>query len=424
MIAKFRTWLIGTYLKTISSIAFYPAIISIALFFFAIALLSFEDNDLTNFLLEKAPLLVINNAETARAILATLIGGVISLTVFSFSMVMILLNQASSNFSPRLLPGLISDKRNQIVLGAYIGTIIYNIIVMISILPSGDSYTIQGFSILVGIALGIFCLGLFVFFIHSISTNIQINFILERIYKLSKRRLEYLIEVNKEELLNPVLNEEFGHEILGTSTGYFEGVNFDDLKALCQKHKLHVVIDPFQGKYLLPGHPVFRSKTSIDEEVGSSLKDLIIYAKDRGSHDNYVMGVKQIAEVGIKAMSPGINDPGTAVMTIDYITELLALRMQLSDEEYHSDDTIEWSIRYSIISFEELIYHIMVAYRLYCKHDTILMEKMLLMIKYLQSRPAKNKNYKETLDLEYEALIQDITAHIENDRDRVRLLST
>jgi len=175
MLTNLRSRVQSIYLSIISSIAFYPALLSIFFFLLSLVMLSLETSEITNFLIDRANFLVISDADTARSILGTLIGGILSLMVFSFSMVMILLNQASSNFSPRLLPGLISDKSNQLVLGIYLGTIIYNIIVLISIVSDSDKYTINGLSILIGIVLGVVCLVMFVYFIHSISIGIQIN---------------------------------------------------------------------------------------------------------------------------------------------------------------------------------------------------------------------------------------------------------
>ena len=106
-----------------SKIAFYPTIISLSGLSLAFLMIYLEQLDVSAYLIDAAPALVIDDTDTAKTILSTLIGGLISLTVFSFSMVMVLLSQASSNFSPRVLPGIISDRKHQIVLGQYIATI-------------------------------------------------------------------------------------------------------------------------------------------------------------------------------------------------------------------------------------------------------------------------------------------------------------
>ncbi|MEN8817497.1 MAG: DUF2254 family protein [Nonlabens sp.] len=74
--------------------------------------------------------------------------GGISMLVFSFSMVMLLLSQAAANYSPRVLPNLISNRKHQYILGAFLATILYNIITVIGLEPKGDGYLLPGFSVL------------------------------------------------------------------------------------------------------------------------------------------------------------------------------------------------------------------------------------------------------------------------------------
>src|SRR5690606_23665036 len=129
---------------------------------------------------------------------SAIITGLISMMVFSFSMVMLLLSQASSNYSPRLLPGLISDKSHQIILGIYLGTILYCIFILFSIQPTGDKYQIPGFSVLLGIVFTVACIYAFIYFIHNISENIQISKILDRIFLTAQTNLTALIEEENE----------------------------------------------------------------------------------------------------------------------------------------------------------------------------------------------------------------------------------
>ncbi|MDY7394972.1 DUF2254 family protein [Aureibaculum sp. 2210JD6-5] len=109
----------------VHSIAFYPVLISLTYLLLAIGGLQVENLELISSLKKKIPYIFIEDYETARSILSTIIGGILSLTVFSFTMVMVVLNQASSNFSPRLLPNLISNKKHH-----YIGNIHWHLTVL------------------------------------------------------------------------------------------------------------------------------------------------------------------------------------------------------------------------------------------------------------------------------------------------------
>jgi len=103
-----------------SKIAFYPTLFAFSGFLFALLMMYLEQQGISRKVMDLLPQLMVEDGDTALTVLSACLGGLISLMVFSFSMVMLLLSQASSNYSPRLLPGLISDKRHQFILGVYL----------------------------------------------------------------------------------------------------------------------------------------------------------------------------------------------------------------------------------------------------------------------------------------------------------------
>ena len=421
MMNQIKNWIYKIYTDITTSIAFFPSLMSLSFMMIAFIMLNVEDAEMTSFLVENFSYLVINDADTARAIQSTIIGSVISLTVFSFSMVMVLLNQASSNFSPRLLPGLISDKKNQIVLGVYLGTIIYNIIVLISIIPSGDKYTLNGFSILLGIIFGILSLGLFVFFIHSISTGIQINNILESIFQTTKSRLLKNIEEDDKDIDSLVEDDSKWQYIYSQRVGYMERANVDMLLKTSESAGVNIKVLSNKGEYILNNMPIIGYDGKLSEEEQGDILGAIILSNNHNLDNNYTIGIKQITEVGVKAMSPGINDPGTALMTIDYLSELLALRMQLPDSEIYISDNGQYKVELATINFGELMYEVLASYRQYCKHDVILMKKLTSMLLYLKSQSRKESRYMKVIIEELELLKMDYKSSIDNEIDRKKL---
>lgn len=402
------------FYKVTRSIAFLPSIISSGFLLLAFVSLYYE-NGTTEFLKEYLPTLIINNADTARSILSTLIGSILSLTVFSFSMVMLLLNQASSDFSPRLLPGLISNKNNQLVLGIFLGTIIYNIIVLISILPSGESYIMNGFSILVGIIMGVISLAFFVFFIHSISNDIQIDNILKSIF--DKTVLSLKLELEERNHSSAIHTElENINLIKSNKASYFDGVKINELKEFADKYKTDILIKPYKGEYLLPNTVLAYTSKKIDKEASAKLENCLSFSPNQKLQDNYILGIKQIMETGIKSMSPGINDPGTAILTIDYITELLALRMQFADF-IHLETNSQQQIRINNLSFKGLLYQTLAPFRTYCSHDIIVINKLLNMLNYLLDQDSAEENYYDLLHKEKEAIFNDAKENIKNSED-------
>lgn len=83
-----------------------------------------------------------------------------------------------------------------------------------------------------------------------------------------------------------------------------------------------------------------------------SHSSLTQFAEDDNAGNNYVQGIKQITEVSLKAMSPGINDPATAITTIDQLTELLSLRMHITDHQVYADDRGFYKVILTGVSFD------------------------------------------------------------------------
>ena len=144
---KIRHFLISKYQTFVSSIAFIPGFISLGFLVFAALIFSFDLTETGQQIKSDIPWLSIKDPSTARSILGAIAGGIISLTVFSFSMVMIVLNQAASQMSNRVLDKLIGNRFQQIVLGIYIGTIIFTFFLFSTIRETGDDFQIPSLSI-------------------------------------------------------------------------------------------------------------------------------------------------------------------------------------------------------------------------------------------------------------------------------------
>lgn len=400
-------------------IAFYPTLISFAGIFFAFFMIFLEKEDVSEYLMKVAPGLVINSTDTAKTLLSTLIGGLISLMVFSFSMVMVLLNQASSNFSPRVLPGIISDQKHQVVLGQYIATILYNIFILVSIEPTETSYQTPGFSVLIGIILTVLCLASFIYFIHHISQAIQVGNILTNIHKRSKTALEDIIEDEKTKSLDFPKPENWKKYTVSKS-GYFYGILKDDLTEVCKKNDLKLSIELFKGQFILAGTAAILSERALSNDLRDQITKTLLFDEEELVGENFIYGFRQITEIGIKAMSPGINDPGTALNTIDYLTSLFLILMQKAENEYLRDKDGTNRVKIKTTKFSELLYNVLATYRLYCKHDITVMRKLMHMLSTL-THHVVNSDQMKAIALEIEQLKEDAEENIQNKRDLAQI---
>ena len=414
MISKIKSLQINYLAKMYNSIAFYPTTVALSLLLLSILLIDIDGNgNIKKIMEEHAPYLVINNADTARIILSTLIGGVISLTVFSFSMVMITLNQASANFSPRLLPGLISEKKNQFVLGFYLGTIIYNLIVLISVLPTTKSFSLNVLSIIVGILLGIICLTLFIYFIHNISSSIQIENILNKVFLATKDEITSQDDYGVKYKNQIDISEEW-KSVQSDKEGYYNGFDADALLQMCEKYKMNVVINMNVSDFILPNDSILYIDATLNKSEIEDLLKLFNYSHKNTTSSHYIFGINQITEVGIKSMSPGINDPATAAITLNYLSVLFNERMKIPDHQIYQSEKHSFVIQQNRSSFCKILNDCFSSFRTYAHHDVIIMKKLLSILDALKNNHSTNLDYQNCIDIQLKILLEEAELNLKN----------
>ncbi|MDT0554577.1 DUF2254 domain-containing protein [Patiriisocius hiemis] len=388
-------------------IAFYPSIIALAGVLLAIIITTLETTSVSNFLQENFTSLSIKSGDTALTMISVCIGGLISIMVFSFSVVMLLLSQASSNFSPRILPGLLSDKKNQYILGYYLGAIIYLMFILFSIRPEASENSIPSLSILIGVFITIFCLGSFIYFIHNMSQSIQIGNILEKIFNQSKKRLKVLVEKQYDEEGSLKVNKNWNTYKINRC-GYFQNFSQKNILKICEENDTKIKILIPKGFFVLSNDDFLMSDKEIDEKILHKILNNFNFSKTELISDNYVLAFKQITEIAVKAMSPGINDPGTAINAIDYLTELLSLRMLKNDTDIHkfNDETL---LEVKTLNFKKLIEDIVTSLKTYCMQDPILAIKIKNMINYLLEQKAYKEEYYSVLKNQINLLEKELS---------------
>ncbi len=319
------------YHRVTGSIAFYPTLIAVGLASLCVVTIVLEMTWLQPYK-EDLDLGLVKNADNARLILGTLVGGIISLMVFSFSMVMVVLNSAASSLSPRVIPALISSRSHQVVLGVYLGTII-NSLMLISTIQEGDDINVPSLGIFLALGLAVICLCLFVYFIRSISLSIQVDFILNRVYKQTLAQLR----TRRRQLQDshgPAWPDDAQWSVVrARRSGYFKALNVTAAHDVLDDHDARMTVQVHYGFFVMPGHPLMRIERELNDDCTNRLLDCFDFYVEEYAHRHFFFGFKQIVEIAVRALSPGINDPGTAIKAIDMMGVLFAERMKLPDHD-------------------------------------------------------------------------------------------
>lgn len=412
-----------SYHRALRSIAFYPVLVSAALFFFALATLALENSEFVLEVKKASPFLFIEDDDTARTILSTLIAGILSLTVFSFTMVMVVLNQASSNFSPRLLPGLVSNRRHQFILGFYIGTLLYCTIVLISLGASEWENTTVGASTTIAAIFGVVSVALFVSFIHTISSTIQIQNIVARIYRHTNKQLDSCLttQLQEETPLKEIADAGYT-VIVSKKAGYFEGFDADLFDSELLDEELQLIVLPYSGEHIWDGSPMLKTSKVLTDEQNDALRLACTVSKDLHDGNHPLLGLIKLTEIAVRAMSPGINDPGTALDVVHKLGLLLGKMCRLPAYTSVNSRNKSMVVMKTNISGGELLQTVLQPIRLYAKADSTVMTGLFRTLQYLQGNSGISDMHKEAISAEFEAMLEDIHKNIGNDKDKKRML--
>jgi uncharacterized membrane protein len=271
----------------------------------------------------------------ARALLSTVAGSMITVAGVSFSTILVALSLTSSQFGPRLLRGFLRDRGNQAVLGTFIATFVYCLLVLRSVPIEADSEHIPQLSLMVAMGLALASVFVLIWFIHHAATSIQASSVIEvagaeldeaiRQTFPSREGDESVWAGSDIEDLLPEDFEESAREVAAPASGYVQEVDTNTLVALAQERDWFVQLLHDRGGFVAEGQPLARVPVELDESTVEALAACVVLDVARASSRDVVRGVSQLTEVAVRALSPGINDPFTAIAALRRLGQSLAL---------------------------------------------------------------------------------------------------
>ncbi len=384
MTGKLQKFIRKNYNRLVTSIAFLPAIIAILFLGFSWLMIELDFSEIGKSIKSNHGWVRLKDASTARSILSAIVSGIISLTVFSFSMVMILLNQAASQMSNRMLEGMIGNRFQQTVLGFYIGTIVYALFLLSSIRDIDSGIYVPALSIYFLLLLTVGDIFLFIYFLHYVTQSVKFETIINRIHVKTIKSLDRKIEGTLPVIHEPTFENEY--TIGMSSSDYYQGFDEKGLLNSAIQHDGMVKFLHPTGTYLLKDTPlmIFYSSRKMEDDALSALLLKVDCYSGQPIDKNPIYGYHQLAEVAIKALSPGINDPETAVLSLHALTDLSYYLLQHSLKADYLDENGHLRIHAETWSFEQLFKECYYPILDYGKKDRYIQQALLSMVEQLQ----------------------------------------
>ncbi|MFC6632362.1 DUF2254 domain-containing protein [Microbulbifer taiwanensis] len=278
----------------------------------------------------------LRDPDSARALLSTIAGSTITVAGTVFSITVVALTLASNQFGPRLVRNFIRDRGTQVSLGIFLSTFVYALVTMRSIDTLGERASNYDLAVQTALLLALISIGFLIYFIHNVAQSIQVDNIAHRINREFHRAIE------REYPRSPGDNggDKFDSERLELGSGwinipagrggYVQLVDREKLVALARAFDCCLQIQCHAGSYLHHWGTIgriYQAKDSADELIPQVQSALQIGSLPTSEQD-IVYSVRQLSQIAVRALSPGVNDPYTAYSCIDRLIEGLGTVLQ------------------------------------------------------------------------------------------------
>lgn len=310
---------------------------------------------------------LVNSTDSARSILSTISGAMIGVAGTVFSVTLVALTLASSQFGPRLIKNFMYVRLNQVVLGSYIATYLYCLLVLNAI-KDGDGFTfIPSISIFIAILAAIINIILLIVFIHQIAISIQADKVISEISSLISKQVEKLFpeKIGDERSDNKSFDQDKvistykkNASIKSPKGGYLQYIDNEVLLDIMASNDSLFELNHRPGSFLVKGEKmgVLYSKQEWEEESIDKLLNQFVYGNTKTSQQDLEYSIHQMVEIAARALSPGVNDPYTAIACIDNLTATMCYLAEAKfPSKYWFDEENNLRVIADVLDFEGVL---------------------------------------------------------------------
>lgn len=310
---------------------------------------------------------LVSSSDSARSILSTISGAMIGVAGTVFSVTLVALTLASSQFGPRLIKNFMHVKLNQVVLGSYIATYLYCLLVLNSIGDSELNTFIPSISILVSIIAAMANIILLIVFIHQIAVSIQADKVISDISDLISKQVEVLFP----EKMGDEFKEEINFDedtaisayqksisLKSPISGYLQYIDGETLLDKVATNNSLFQLKQRSGSFLVKGGEigVLYSNKDWNEQSINNLLNQFVFGKTKTSQQDLEFSIHQMVEIAARALSPGVNDPYTAIACIDNLTATMCYLAQAKfPSKFRIDEDKHLRIIANVLDFEGVL---------------------------------------------------------------------
>ncbi len=266
------------------------------------------------------------DASAAREILSAIASSFVTVAGVTLSMTIVTLQLVAGQYSPRAVRGFLSDRVNQLTAGGFVGVVAYCLLVLRVVRTESGAAPefVPRLAVSIGIGLALLALGLLVYFVHHIAMSVRVSNMAAEITRETLALLKDPYPGSSGERADP--DSPFFEEGAETARlyprrpGYVQSIALDEIVAhLPEGSRLELRLGP--GDFVTETESIALVAPPPDDKelVRKLIHRAVFVTSERTLAQDAAFGVQQLTDIALRGLSPGINDPTTALTCIGYI---------------------------------------------------------------------------------------------------------
>ena len=299
-----------------------PALLVIAGIALALGLVAFDRSGLVPQALIDSPWLYNGGGTGARTLLGAIASSTIGVAGTVFSITIAALSLAAGQMGPRLLRNFVRDRGNQVTLGIFLGTFSYALMVLRSVRTHDEGVFVPHLSLSVGILLAFVSVGVLVFFVGHMAGRINVDTVIALVSEDLREAVASLTLDEAPQHFAWLAPGPASQTVTDPRRGYLQDIDRRSLADWADAHDARIDLLVRPGDYIFPGAAIARIEPAI-EGAGAAVRRATALSGERGSRSDLEYAARQLVEIAVRALSPGINDPNTAISVLDRLGSAL-----------------------------------------------------------------------------------------------------
>lgn len=258
---------------------------------------------------------LLTSTSLSETILGSIAGSLLTMTSITFSTLMVVLTTYSGQFSPRILQNFIHDKVTLRVLGVFMGGFVYSMFSLLFIREVKDDEPVV--SAAVGVCISLICLVFFAHFLQHVANSIQVTKLIDRLSNDAVKTVEKVETAGERENNHPAVPDTEPELLMAGKKGYIQLYEAEKLLKIADEQGCIIELTEPIGAFVTKKMPI--AKLYRTRSFSQDVRDYVKIGEERTPVQDVEFAIQKLAEITLRALAPGANDPNTAIDGIRHI---------------------------------------------------------------------------------------------------------